>query len=174
MKHLILCTLACGSLYSNIEEHFQNSLWNRDQQPIIDFINTKINPTTVLEIGMDFGCVILCSKTLSARSIQSVGIKKGYWHLSKALGRRVNFSRVDSRVLHVGKKPKYHLIVLNGIFHHRFMDLSFAFKHSRNILMTSCNDKEVSKYLKQFLGKNKHVKITKEWPDCNGTILLTQ
>ncbi len=166
--------LACGSLYSNHDEFFQTSLWKSESSHILDFVKDKINPHTVLEIGMDFGCVILCAKTFAGKMVQSVGTKKGYWQLSKSLGRRVNFSRVDSRVLHVGKKPKYGLIFLNGVLQHRFMDLSFAFKHTRNILMTSCTDEVVSKYLKQFLDKNKHVKITKEWPDCNGTILLTQ
>lgn len=175
MKRIFLCALITLSLYSSLHsDFFQSSLWKPEQAHIINFVKEKSNPATVFEVGMDFGCVILCAEAFKGKMVQSVGIKKGYWELSKSLGRKVNFSRMDSRVLHIGKKPKYGLVVLNGVFEHRFMDLSFAFKHSRNIVLTSCNDKNVSKYLKQFLDKNKHVKVVREWPDCNGTVFLMQ
>lgn len=176
MKAYILFLSLSALVCAQYEEHFANSAWKQDSKEIIDFVKGVVSdPKIVLEMGMDYGCVIHCAQAYPKSMVQSVALKKGDWELARSLGKKVFFSKLDTRILHEGKKPRYSLIVINGKSEHRLYDLAFAYKHSKYIIVSNCDADEVAKkYLDGFLNKNKHIKIVKYWPHAGGTILLTQ
>lgn len=177
MKSFILFLSVTTLVFAQYEEYFANSAWKQDSKEIIDFVKDIVpNPKIVLEMGMDFGCVIHCAQAYPTSMVQSVALKKGNWTLARSLGKKVFFSMLDTRILHEGKKPHYSLIIINGKPEHRLYDLSFAFKHSKYIIVSGCDENNVvaKKHLDAFMVKNKHIKILKYWPHASGTMLLTQ
>ena len=178
---LLLSLLLVQSLSAKFEEIYQKSLWKPKDKIVLEETRKALPEKVIMvfEVGMDFGCVCLCREVFEKKTmIQSAGAKRNHGALRRELGDKVSFSRAtDSRMLHVGKKPNYGLIIINNPVHrNRFSDLGFAFKHTRFILVTECGDKfaESKKFLKEFLEKNKHVKIINSWVNCGGSVLLQQ